>query len=47
VEEDKVQQPAEDEGEETEGHRFEPIESEPEKERFASDEGEDVEGHRL
>jgi hypothetical protein len=32
-----------DEGEEVEGHRYEPIEGE----KHASDEGEDVEGHKV
>jgi hypothetical protein len=38
---------ASDEGDEVEGHKFEPTEDEKLKLKLANDEGEDVEGHKL
>ena len=38
---------ANDEGDEVEGHKFEPSEDEKLKLKLANDEGEDVEGHKL
>jgi hypothetical protein len=40
---------AQDEGEDVEGHKLEPTDSDPEKLKLklANDEGEDVEGHKL
>jgi hypothetical protein len=38
---------ANDEGEDVEGHKFEPTEDEKLKLKLANDEGEDVEGHKL